>query len=89
MWIDLIVYFMLVPLWVAGEKAQPSSGHMYEKWPIISLRDHGDLSYRIKSGRMSGMLVSEKNFPTTKQVLSHDIDDIQDPKYHMRHRTLF
>ena len=38
---------------------------------------------------MSGMLVSGKNFFITKQVMSDDIDDIQDPRYHMSRRTLF
>ena len=57
---------MLVQLWVAGEKAQPSSGHMREKRPIISFRGYEDLSCYIKSGRMSGMLVSGKNFSITK-----------------------
>ena len=89
MWIDLIIYIILVQLCVAGEKSQPSSGHMREKRPIISFRRHEDVSYCIKSGRMSGMLVSGKNFSITKQVLSDDIDDIQDPKYHMRRRTFF
>ena len=32
----------------------------------------------IKSGRMSGMLVSGKNFSITKYVMSDDIDDIPD-----------
>ena len=40
------------------------------------------------SGRMSGM-VSGKNFSITKYVMSNDIDDIQDPRYHMRRRTFF
>ena len=66
MWINLIVYFILVQLWVAGEKAQPSSGHMREKRPIMSFWDHEDLSYGIKYGRMSGILVSEKTFSVTK-----------------------
>ena len=50
---------MLVQLWVAFEKAQPSSGHMREKRPYPS-------SYCTKSGRMSGMLVSGKNLSITK-----------------------
>ena len=33
MWNNLIVYIILVQLWVAGEKAQPSIGHMREKKP--------------------------------------------------------
>ena len=32
---------------------------------------------------MSGMLVSGKNFSITKYAMSDDIDDIQDPRYHM------
>ena len=55
----------------------------------ISFRGHGDLSNCIKSGRMSGMLVSGKNFSTTTAVISDDIDDIQDPRCHMGRRTLF
>ena len=42
MWINFIVYIILVQLWVAGEKAQPPSGHMREKRPIISFRGHED-----------------------------------------------
>ena len=38
---------------------------------------------------MSGMLVSEKNFSTAKYVMSGNIDDVQDPRYHMRRRTFF
>ena len=38
---------------------------------------------------MSDMLVSGKNFFITKYVMSDDIDDIQDPRYHMGHRTFF
>ena len=38
---------------------------------------------------MSGMLVSGKNFSITMYVMSDDIDDIQDPRYHMRRRTFF
>ena len=34
------------------------------------------------------MLVSGKDF-STKYVMSDDIDDIQDPGYHMRRRTFF
>ena len=44
------------------EKVQPSSGHTREKRPIMYFRGHGDLSYSIKSGRMSGMLVSGNAF---------------------------
>ena len=62
----LIVYIPLVQLWVAGEEAQPSSGHMREKRPIMSFRCHEDSSYFIKSGRMSGMLASGENFSITK-----------------------
>ena len=54
---------------------------MREKRPILSFRGHEDLSHCIKSGRMSGMLVSGKNFSITEKVLPDDIDDIQDPKY--------
>ena len=35
------------------------------------------------------MLVSGKKFSITKYVVSDDIDDIQDPRNHMRHRTFF
>ena len=38
-----IVYIILVQLFVAGENAQPSSGHMREKRPIISFRGNEDL----------------------------------------------
>ena len=38
---------------------------------------------------MSAMLVSGENFSITKYVMSDDIDGIQDPRYHMRRRTLF
>ena len=87
MWIILIVYIVLVQLWVAGEKAQPSSGHMREKRPIMSFRGHEGLSYCIKSGRMSGMLVSGKTFPspskyclttlmTARFQISHETSDI-------------
>ena len=38
---------------------------------------------------MSGMWVFGKNFSITKYVMSDDIDDIQDPRYHMRRRTFF
>ena len=82
MWINLIVYIILVQLWVAGEKAQPSSGHVREKRPYPS-------SYSSKSGHMSCILMSGKNFSITKYVMSDDIDDIQDPRYHMRRRTFF
>ena len=34
-------------------------------------------------------MVSGKNFSITKYVMSDDIDDIQDPRYHMRRRTFF
>ena len=59
MWIDLIIYITLVQLWVAGEKAQPSSRRtsMREKRPYPS-------SYCTKRGRMSGMSVSGENFPS-------------------------
>ena len=40
------------------------------------------------NGRMSDM-VSEKDLSITKYVMSDDIDDIQDPRYHMRRRTFF
>ena len=36
---------------------------------------------------MSSMLVLGKNFSVTKYVMCDDIDDIQDPRYHMRRRT--
>ena len=45
------------------------------------------IEYNI-NGRMSDM-VSGKNFSITKYVMSEDIDDIQDPRYHMRRRTFF
>ena len=35
------------------------------------------------------MLVSGKDFSITRYVMSDDIDDMQDPRYHMRHRTFF
>ena len=82
MWINLIVYIILVQLWVAGEKAQPSSGHMREKRAYPS-------SYCTKSGRMSGMLVSGENFSICKYEMSDDIDEIQDPRYHIRRPTYF
>ena len=82
MWINLIVYIILVQLWVEGEKAQPSIRHMREKRSSPS-------SYYTKSGRMSGMQVSAKNFSITKDVMSDDIDEIQDPRYHMKRRTFF
>ena len=82
MWNNLTVYIILVQLWVAGEKAQPSSGHTRKRpYPSSS-------SYCSKSGRMSGMLVLGKNFSIT-YVMSDDIEDIHDPRYHMRRRTLF
>ena len=40
-------------------------------------------------GRMSGMMVSGRNFSVTKYVMADDIDDTQDPRYHMRRRTIF
>ena len=46
------------------------------------------IEYNI-NGCMSDMLVSGKNFSITKYVMSDDIDDIQDPRYHMRRRTFF
>ena len=46
------------------------------------------IKYNI-NGRMSDMLVSGKNFSIAKYVFSDDIDDIQDPRYHMRRRTFF
>ena len=70
MWNNLIVHIILVQLWVAGQKAQPSIGHMREKRPITSFRGHEDLFYCIKSGRVSGILVSGKNFPITKYCLT-------------------
>ena len=30
-----------------------------------------------------------ENFSITKYVMSDDIDDMQDPRYHMRRRTFF
>ena len=45
------------------------------------------IEYNI-NGRMSDM-VSGKNFSITKYVMSEDIDDIQDPRYHMRRPTFF
>ena len=84
--IDSIVYIILVQLWAAGEKAQPSSGHIREKRPVISFRAHEDLSC-ITSGRMSGMVWGKNRFH--HHVLSDDLDDIQNPKYHMRRRTFF
>ena len=33
--------------------------------------------------------VSGKNVSITKYVMSDDMDDIQDPRYHMRRRTFF
>ena len=38
---------------------------------------------------MSGMMVSGRNFSVTKYVMADDIDDTQDPRYHMRRRTIF
>ena len=38
---------------------------------------------------MSGILVSGKKFSITRYVMSDDIDDIQDPRYHVRRRTFF
>ena len=79
---SLIVYIILVQLWVAGKKAQPSSGHMREKRPYPS--------FCTKSGRMSDMLGSGKDFSISPSyVMSDDIIDIQDPRYHMRRRTFF
>ena len=40
----------------------------------------------VKSGRMSGMLVSNIFH---HEVMSDDIDDIQNPRYHVSRRTLF
>ena len=71
MWIDLIIYIILVQLCVAGEKSQPSSGHMREKRPIISFRRHEDVSYCIKSGRMSGLLVSGVKVVEVRTVRRH------------------
>ena len=44
--------------------------------------------YCTKSSRMSRMLVVENTFPD-HQVMSDDIDDIQDPRFHMSRRTCF
>ena len=38
---------------------------------------------------MSDTLVSGKKNSITKYEMSDDIDDIQDPRYHMRRRTFF
>ena len=54
-----MVDVILVQLSVAGEKAQPSSGHMREKIPYPS-------SYCTKRGRMSRMLVLGNNVNITK-----------------------
>ena len=35
------------------------------------------------------MLVSGKDLSITKYVMPDDIDDIQDPRHHMRRRTFF
>ena len=70
MWINWILCIKLVPPWVAGEKAQPSSGRTREKRPVISSEGHGDISYCIKSGRMSGIVASGKNFSITKYRLT-------------------
>ena len=79
--INLLVYIILVQLWVAGEKAQPSSGHMREKRPIIFFLGHGDLSYCIECGRMSGMMVSGETFPSPSEdclatLMTFKISDI-------------
>ena len=64
---NLIDYIILVQLWVPGEKAKPSSGHMREKRPIISFRGHGDSHNCSKSGRMSGLLVMGKSLPSSSK----------------------
>ena len=47
-------------------------------------------SFCTKSGRMSDMLGSGKDFSISPSyVMSDDIIDIQDPRYHMRRRTFF
>ena len=38
---------------------------------------------------MSAMLMPGKNFSITRYVMSDDIDDIQDLRYHVRRRTFF
>ena len=55
---NLSVHIILVQLWVSGEKAQPSTGYMGERRPIISFRGHGNLLSCIRSGSTSGMPVS-------------------------------
>ena len=41
------------------------------------------------NGRTSAMLVSGKDFSITRYVMSDDIDNIQDPRCHMRRRAFF
>ena len=46
------------------------------------------IDYKI-NGEISGMLMSGKLFSITRYVMSDDIDDIRDSRYHMRRRTFF
>ena len=46
------------------------------------------IEYNI-DGCMSDILVSGKKIYITMYVISDDIDGIRDPRYHMRHRTIF
>ena len=64
MWTNLIVHIILVQLWVDGEKAQPSSGHMREKRPMMSFRGHEDPCYCTKVVACLAYWCRGKTFPS-------------------------
>ena len=73
-------------------KAQPSSGHIFYARSCVRRAYPSDameiVSYCTKSGHMSRKLGIGKK-PFHHQVMSGDIDHIQDPRYRMSRRTSF
>ena len=83
---------ILVQPWVAG--GGPTIEWSYLPRKIVREKDYPSevmeiVYYCTKSGRMSRKLVSGKYLAFHHQVMSDDIDDIQDSRYHMSRRTFF
>ena len=83
---------LLVQLWVAGEGPTIEWSYLPRKIvreKKLSFRGHGDcrLLYYVKVVECLEVGVGE--IPVHHQVMSDDIDDIQDPRYHMSHRIFF
>ena len=59
-------------------------------WDGLELIYFGKEGRKLIQCNINGrMLVSGKYFSITKYVMPDDIDDIQDPRHHMRRRTFF